>query len=224
MLPQLRRFEGYGAASEKALTTPAAIDSTPRVMVVPEPEEAEAEAEVGPSRSRSRSRGASASARPRRRRLPPAPDGPRRGRRGRLTPRYRGAIRSAPSSRIVSPLSIGFSTIDVASCAYSPGRPSRCGNGIELPSASRASSGSAREQRGVEQARGDRHDADAVLGEVARGRERHADDAALRGRVGDLADLALVRGDRRGLHAHAALGAVVGLVPAHRRRRRGAGR
>jgi len=46
VLPQLRRFEGYGAASEKALTTPAAIDSTPRVMAVPEPDEPEAEAEV----------------------------------------------------------------------------------------------------------------------------------------------------------------------------------
>ena len=36
-----------------------------------------------------------------------------------------GAIRSAPSSRIVSPLSIPFSAIWTASCAYSDGRPSR---------------------------------------------------------------------------------------------------
>src|SRR5262249_22983514 len=38
VLPQLRRFEGYGAASEKALATPAPIDAAPRVMAVPEPE------------------------------------------------------------------------------------------------------------------------------------------------------------------------------------------
>src|SRR6185436_2599406 len=107
-------------------------------------------ARAGRARSRARLRagaGAGAApqapaARPHRRRLPPASDGPRRRRRGGLTPRYRGAIRSAPSSRIVSPLSIGFSMIDVAICAYSPGSPSRWGNGIELPSASRASSGS----------------------------------------------------------------------------------
>ena len=48
VLPQLRRFEGYGAASEKALTSPAAIDSTPRVMAVPEPDEHEPEAEIAP--------------------------------------------------------------------------------------------------------------------------------------------------------------------------------
>jgi DNA recombination protein RmuC len=38
VLPQLRRFEGYGAASEKPLPEPAAIDSSPRVMAVPEPD------------------------------------------------------------------------------------------------------------------------------------------------------------------------------------------
>ena len=39
----------------------------------------------------------------------------------------RGGIRSAPSSRIVSPLSIRFSTMWQASCAYSEGCPRRCG-------------------------------------------------------------------------------------------------
>jgi DNA recombination protein RmuC len=38
VLPQLRRFEGYGAASEKALETPAAIDGVPRVVAVPDPD------------------------------------------------------------------------------------------------------------------------------------------------------------------------------------------
>ena len=38
VLPQLRRFESYGAASEKALETPAAIDGVPRVVAVPDPD------------------------------------------------------------------------------------------------------------------------------------------------------------------------------------------
>ena len=53
--------------------------------------------------------------------------------------------------------------------------------------------------------------------EVARGRQRHADDPALGRRVGDLADLAVVRGDRRGVDADAALALGVGLVAEHRR-------
>lgn len=36
VLPQLRRFEDYGAASEKPLTTPAAIDAAPRGLTAPE--------------------------------------------------------------------------------------------------------------------------------------------------------------------------------------------
>src|SRR3954451_17308687 len=43
----------------------------------------------------------------------------------------------------------------------------------------------ARHQRCVEQARGDGAHPDAVLGEIARGWKREADDAALGGRVGD---------------------------------------
>jgi DNA recombination protein RmuC len=38
VLPQLRRFEGYGAASEKTLETPTAIDGVPRVVAVPDPD------------------------------------------------------------------------------------------------------------------------------------------------------------------------------------------
>ena len=55
--------------------------------------------------------------------------------------------------------------------------------------------------------------------EVARGRERQADHAALRRRVGGLPDLAVEGGDRRGHHDGAALAALVGLVRGHRRGR-----
>ena len=48
-----------------------------------------------------------------------------------------GAIRIAPSSRIVSPFSIAFSTMWHASAANSPGRPRRGGNGICAASACR---------------------------------------------------------------------------------------
>ncbi len=50
-------------------------------------------------------------------------------------------MRMAPSSRIVSPLSIGFSMMARASWAYSAGFPSRGGNGTILPSASCTSGG-----------------------------------------------------------------------------------
>src|SRR5919202_156231 len=56
---------------------------------------------------------------------------------------HRGAMRMAPSRRIVSPLSITFSTICCTSAAYSSGRPSRGGNGTCCPSEMRAGSGSA---------------------------------------------------------------------------------
>src|SRR5207244_3580930 len=52
------------------------------------------------------------------------------------------------------------------------------------------------EKRRVEDPGRDRHDADPELGEVACDRERHADDAALRGRIGGLADLAVEGRDR----------------------------
>jgi hypothetical protein len=62
-------------------------------------------------------------------------------------------------------------------------------------------------QRRLEQARRDRADADAVLREVARQRQRHAHEAGLAGRVGLLADLAVERGHRRRQHHHAAFAA-----------------
>src|SRR4051812_27355782 len=55
----------------------------------------------------------------------------------------------------------------------------------------------AHQQRRQEQAGGDVVDADLLAREVARGRQRETDDAALRRRIGDLADLAFVSRDRR---------------------------
>src|SRR3954466_6708602 len=72
--------------------------------------------------------------------------------------------------------------------------------------------GEAGEQWRVEQAGGDRAHADAAAGEVARGREGEADDAALGGAVGRLADLAVVGGDRGSGDVHAALALAVGVV------------
>ncbi len=88
---------------------------------------------------------------------------------------------------------------------------------MPAPRAVRASSGRAASS-GVSKrpgAIGD--DADAARGHVAGGRQGHADDAALGGGVGDLADLAVVGGDRGGVDADAALALAVGLVLAHRR-------
>ena len=44
--------------------------------------------------------------------------------------RYRGDIRIAPSSRIVSPFSIGLAIMLLTSSAYSSGLPSRLGKGV----------------------------------------------------------------------------------------------
>ena len=145
-------------------------------------------------------------------RVPAGDSRPRnRSQRARLRC-YLGGMRRAPSRRMTSPLSIVFSTMWSASAAYSSGRPRRGGNGTWRAERVARLLGQAGQQRRVEQARGDRAHADAGLGEVARGGERHADDAALGGRVGDLADLAVVGGDRGGVDAHAALALVVGLV------------
>ena len=68
------------------------------------------------------------------------------------------------------------------------------------------------------------HDADARRREVARRGQGHADHATLRGAVGDLADLAVVGGDRGGVDAHAALAVLARLVGQHGVGRRSAGR
>ena len=55
---------------------------------------------------------------------------------------YFAVIRIEPSSRMVSPLSISFSTICFTSAAYSAGRPRRDGNGTCWASYACASGGS----------------------------------------------------------------------------------
>ena len=120
---------------------------------------------------------------------------------------------------MTSPLSIGFSTMWAASAAYSAGVAEAVRVRDRLAERLARLLGQRGEQRRVEQARGDRADADARAREVARGRQRHPDHAALRGRVGDLADLAVEGRDRGGVDDHAALAAVVGLVGEHRRGR-----
>ena len=134
------------------------------------------------------------------------------GRSARRTPRpdaarpYFGAIRIAPSRRIVSPLSMGFATM----CATS-GRVLRrvargaTGAGPARRASRCAPAGSVAKQRGVEQPRRDGADPDADRGEVAGDRQRHADDAALRRRVRGLADLPVEGRDRGGVDDDAAV-------------------
>ena len=66
--------------------------------------------------------------------------------------------------------------------------------------------------RGVDQARGDRVDANADSRKVTGDRQGHADDAALRGRVGALSDLAVERGGGRHVDDGAAAAVVVDRV------------
>ena len=72
------------------------------------------------------------------------------------------------------------------------------------------------EQGRVEGAGRDRHHAHAAARQVARRRQREADDAALGRGVGDLADLTVEGGDRRGADADAPLASLVRLVVHHR--------
>ncbi len=62
----------------------------------------------------------------------------------------------------------------------------------------------ARKERGLEQPGRNGADADAHAGEVAGDGERHANDGALGGRVGCLANLAVIRSNARCVHNHAA--------------------
>ena len=119
--------------------------------------------------------------------------------------RYRGAMRMAPSRRMVSPFSIGFSTMWTARLPYSEASPSRAGCGTCAPRLLRASSFSPINS-------GVRNRPGAMvltrilwLGEIARRRQREADHAALGGRIGDLADLAFIGRDARGVDDDAAL-------------------
>ena len=71
------------------------------------------------------------------------------------------------------------------------------------------------EQRRVEEPGGDRADAHPRGGEVARGRERHPDDAALGGAVGELADLAVIGGECGVIVRTASIAAYDGQIGQH---------
>ena len=71
-----------------------------------------------------------------------------------------------------------IATISRTSDANSSGRPSRGGNGTILPSDSCTSGGRLRHHRRLEDAGRDRHHANAGARELARDRQRHADDPA----------------------------------------------
>ena len=104
------------------------------------------------------------------------------------------------------------------SIANSAGSPNRCGNGTE--------SGDPRVQvllhleqgRGAEQPRSDADDADPERAQLARRRQDHADDAALRRRVGGLADLSFVGRHRSRRDDNPALAVPPRLQPGHVRR------
>ena len=67
------------------------------------------------------------------------------------------------------------------------------------------------QQRRGEKARCDGAHTDAVLRQIARHRQRHADQATLGGAVGLLADLTVEGCNRCGEHHHAALAAFEGI-------------
>ena len=67
-----------------------------------------------------------------------------------MTPRYRGGILRAPSSRIVSPFSIGFSTMWRARAANSAGSAEPVGEGDLGAELVARLLGQRRQQRGVE--------------------------------------------------------------------------
>ena len=124
---------------------------------------------------------------------------------------YLGAIRIAPSRRIVSPLRYAFSTMCDASLANSSGVPRRFGK-ARSRRATPCCLGQHPEQRRVHADRARSCTTRMPDGrEIARRRQRHADDAALRRRVGELADLAVERGDRRGVDDHAAVPSASGV-------------
>ncbi len=105
--------------------------------------------------------------------------------------------------------------MSTASRAYSSGRASRCGNGTPAARPGPHLVGDRGEHGGLDDARRDGHDADAVLGEVAGGREGETDDAALARAVGGLADLAVVGGDARGVDDDTPLAVGVGFGRGH---------
>ena len=114
-------------------------------------------------------------------------------------------MRSEASSRTTSPLRYGLSIMCSANDANSSACPSRRGNGIAAASESCASCGRLASSGRQEQAGRDGEHANAELRQFARDRQRHRDDAALRGRIGRLPDLAVIGGNGSGVDHHAAL-------------------
>ena len=102
--------------------------------------------------------------------------------------------RSAPSKRIVVPLSIAFSTIWCGQNGKFARRwPSRGGKGTCARQRLLLRLRHAGHHRRFEHARRDRHHANAEAGQLAGDRQRHRHDAAFGGRVGRLADSDLRR-------------------------------
>ena len=131
----------------------------------------------------------------------------------------RGAIRSAPSMRMISPFSIGLRTIAAHQVGelVGPAEPRRVRHRLAERDARRFRQ--ARQQRRVEQARRDRRRRGSRCGPGRARRAGPSRDAALGRAVGDLADLPVEGRDRGRQHDHAALALVVRLVAGHRRGR-----
>ena len=91
------------------------------------------------------------------------------------------------------------------SAANSRGSPSRFGNGTDGAERILRLLRQRAQHRRAENAGRDRQHANAELREFARRRQRQRGNAALRRRIGGLADLALEGGDRRGGDDDAAL-------------------
>ena len=123
------------------------------------------------------------------------------------------AMRIAPSRRITSPLSISFSMM----CRDQRGVLGRLAQARRerhhLAQRVLHFLRHAEQHRRLEDARGDGHDADAEARQFARDRQRHADDAALGGGIGGLADLAVEGRHRGGVDDHAALAGGIRLRP-----------
>lgn len=124
-------------------------------------------------------------------------------------------MRSAPSRRITSPLSIVLPQMCSASAAYSvgPAEPLRkrdAGGEAVLRGLRQAG-----QHRRREHTRRDRRHADAVVRQLARRGQRQADNAALGSAVGSLANLPVISGNRSGQEDHPALAIVERIEPNH---------
>src|SRR5215213_5354 len=111
-------------------------------------------------------------------------------------------MRMPPSSRNTSPFRYSFSTMCLTSAAYSSGRPNRFGNCTCLERLANLVA-RLRHHRRVHDPGRDRAAPDPEARELARDGEHHPEHAALRRRVGDLADLPFEARDGGGVDDHA---------------------